>query len=86
MTRTLLLTALLAAPAAAGEMTAALDVAARPKLLDTHFARYGPAALRTVGRCPGGVRLNLPAVTKNGGQTGLYSYFAAAGDFELSGR
>lgn len=84
MSRTLLLTAVLAAPAAAGEMKASLDVAAKPRLLDTHFARYGPTALRTVGKCPGGVRLSLPASVKQNGQTGLYSYFAAAGDFELA--
>lgn len=83
MSRTLLLLLLAVSPAIAGDMPAALDLAARPRLLDTHFARYGPAALRTVGKCPGGVRLNLPADPKRNAQTGLYSYFAAAGDFDL---
>src|SRR5205823_1978680 len=55
-----------------------------PRLLDSHFARYGKIAGRAVVREPKGVRIWLPTATAGLDQTGLYSYFAVAGDFEFS--
>jgi hypothetical protein len=76
---------LLAAPAAfGGNPVAELDCAADTRLLDSHFARYGYRTTRSVVRDNRGVRIWLPTATAGVGQTGLYSYFALAGDFEVS--
>jgi hypothetical protein len=75
----------LALPAAAGEMKAELDCTADPRLLDTHFARYGHAPSKSIARAgKGELRFRLPAATKDVAQTGLYSYVVLAGDFEFS--
>jgi hypothetical protein len=63
---------------------AEVDVAAKPRLLDTHFSRYGPVAARNVSRDRNGVRIRLPASGRFASQSGLYSYFAVAGNFEMT--
>ncbi len=62
----------------------ALDVVANGKLLNTHFSRYGFQPLRTIKPDWGGVRIHLPETEKKTEQTGIYSYFAMAGDFEVT--
>jgi hypothetical protein len=59
-----------------------LDLAANPKLLTTHFSRYGFQPLKTIQKDWGGVRIQLPETGRKMEQTGIYSYFAMAGDFE----
>jgi hypothetical protein len=51
---------------------------------DTHFVRYGYLPAQSLVREVQGLRFRLPAHTKGVSQTGLYSYFALAGDFEIS--
>jgi hypothetical protein len=63
---------------------ALLDTAAKPRLIDTHFSRYGPVAARNVSRDANGIRIRLPATGRLASQSGLYSYFAVAGDFEVT--
>jgi hypothetical protein len=65
------------------ELKDLLDFTARPRLIDTHFARYGAQFTRNVSRELGGIRIRLPATAK-AGHTGLYSYFAVAGNFEMT--
>ena len=65
-------------------LQAELDVAAHPRLIDTHFSRYGPVAARNVSRDTKGVRIRLPATGRLASQSGLYSYFAVAGGFEVT--
>src|SRR5580698_8513601 len=74
------------APALSSEPSwpAEVDVAARPRLIDTHFSRYGPVAARNVSREAKGVRIRLPATGRLASQSGLYSYFAVAGNFEMT--
>ncbi len=74
--------ALAGAPADAAK--AELDSTKDPRLFESHFGRYGYLPERTVARGPGTVRFLFPAPTKGRGPAGLYSYFALAGDFELS--
>jgi hypothetical protein len=71
-------------PARADGTTAALDGAASPRLLETHFGPYGHLPARSVGREGRWVRLRLPPHPNGVIQAGLYSYFALAGDFEFS--
>jgi hypothetical protein len=73
-----------AAPTGAGEMTAELDCVAKPRLLDTHFGRYGYAPTRSIKLEGPGVHFLLPADVKDMGQTGLYSYIGLLGDFEVA--
>src|SRR5580700_3023856 len=61
-----------------------LDTTVSPKAYDTHFARYGYSPGKAIVREPRGFRFQLPAREKGVGQTGVYSYFALAGDFEVS--
>jgi hypothetical protein len=61
-----------------------LDLAANPKLLTTHFSRYGFQPLKTIHKDWGGVRIQLPETERKTEQTGIYSYFAMAGDFEVN--
>ncbi len=68
----------------AGEMKASLDCVAEPRLLDSRFSRYGFTPTRTIARENRHVRFKLPPL-KDVGQTGIYSYFAMAGDFEVEG-
>jgi hypothetical protein len=70
---------ILAAPASAAD----LDFAGDFRLFDTHFARYGPGAAKSLGRESLGARFRLPAAAKKD-QVGWYSYFALAGDFEVA--
>jgi hypothetical protein len=70
--------------ARAGDMKAEMDCVAHSRLLDTHFARFGYAPARSISLEAQGVRIRLPAGTKGVGQTGLYSYVALKGDFEVS--
>jgi len=72
------------ASAVAGEMNSLLDCSADPRLFNTHFARYGYLQFRSIVVERSGVRIWLPSATPNIGQTGLYSFFALAGDFEYS--
>jgi hypothetical protein len=69
--------------ALAADMKAELDCAADPKLLDTHFTRYGHDPGRAVAREPQGLRFRLPAA-KGVVQTGVYSRFQLAGDFDVT--
>jgi hypothetical protein len=80
---TVLSIALVLPAARAGEMKAELDCATNVKRFDTYFGRYGYWPTRTILREPIGVHFRLPPGVKNVGQTGLYSYFALAGDFEV---
>ncbi|MBN9518089.1 hypothetical protein J0H58_06165, partial [bacterium] len=73
-----------AALVARADPTTVLDTAANGRLFDTHFGRYGPRPTRVVVREAQGVRLRLPAEATGAKPTGLYSYFALAGDFEVS--
>ena len=82
-----LLAVLLIGAAGAGDAkpVTTLDISANPKLYSTHFGRFGPRATRVViPERDGGIRLYLPADPKGAKQTGMYSYFALAGDFEVS--
>jgi hypothetical protein len=60
-----------------------LDAAANPRLLDTLFSRYGFEPLKTIQRKNQWVQIRLPGEVEGEkpDQTGLYSYFALAGDF-----
>jgi hypothetical protein len=86
----LAVTMVLAAPGAwpsaqaAGAAKAELDSAKNARLFESHFGRYGHLAEQTVTRGPGTVRFMFPAQRKGLGPAGLYSYFALAGDFEVS--
>src|SRR5262249_24748489 len=86
--RTALLIAALAsstAPASTADLKDSLDCGANPKLLDTHFARYGYLPLKSIVRDKQGLRFTLRPPSGNAiEQTGLYAYFAVAGDFEVS--
>jgi hypothetical protein len=64
---------------------AELDGVDNIRLLDTHFARYGYEPLKRIHRQDGWIRVRLPGSTKEVTvpQTGLYSYVALAGDFEI---
>jgi hypothetical protein len=86
MTRSVAVSALLCAAAAAtaGGPVTELDCGANTRLLDSHFARYGYLPTRSIIRDNAGIRIWLPTATPGVGQTGLYSYFAVAGDFEFS--
>src|SRR5262245_36903256 len=75
---------LTAMTARAGEPTDVVDCAADVRLFDSHFARYGYQPTRTIAKEPKGVRIRLPARAVNVVQTGLYSYFSLAGDFEVT--
>jgi hypothetical protein len=75
---------LLPSALAAAEMKDKMDCAANVKLLDSHFTRFGYSTLKTITREKQGVRIRLPSGTKDVGQTGIYSYFQLAGDFEFS--
>jgi hypothetical protein len=72
------------AAARAADMEYELNCATDSKLLDTHFARYGHAPNRAIVREPQGFLFQLPALAKGVEQTGVYSHFAVAGDFEVS--
>jgi hypothetical protein len=62
-----------------------LDCTANPRLLETHFGRYGYSTAKTITREPQGVlHFRLPAHTEGVGQTGIYSYVKIDGDFEVS--
>ncbi len=63
---------------------AEVDVAKQPRLIDTHFSRYGPVAARNVSRDVRGIRIRLPATGRLASQSGMYSYFAVAGNFEVT--
>jgi hypothetical protein len=71
-----------APPLRAQELKSDLDCAANPQLLDNHFGRYG--ARGTILRDADAIRFRLPSLEKPVEQTGLYSLFALAGDFEFS--
>jgi hypothetical protein len=68
--------------AAADDLPDAVDCAADARLLNSHFSRYG--STQRIGPDGAGVRIYLPAIAQSIGQTGLYSYFSLAGDFEVS--
>ena len=66
-----------------GELVTELDCAANVRLFDTHFARYGHFPLKSIQREEHGLRFKLPSATKDIPQTGVYSYVALTGDFEV---
>jgi hypothetical protein len=70
--------------ASAADLGDAIDCAADGRLLDSHFARYGYQPTRTIVHEAQGIRIYLPALTQSVEQTGLYSYFAVAGDFDVA--
>lgn len=74
----------LATSARAGEMKMEFDSTTTPKLFISQFARYGYNPMKTLlTDSKGTLRFVLPSGTKGIGQTGLYSFFAMAGDFEI---
>jgi LPXTG-motif cell wall-anchored protein len=73
----------LAPAVGAADLKAELDCAGDNRRLDTHFGRYGYLPRKSVFTEPPGVRFQLPA-SKGVDQTGLYSYFALGGDFEIT--
>src|SRR5438105_1882802 len=76
---------LCAATAAAADLKDELDCGANPKLYDTHFPRYGYLPLKSIQREKQNMRFSLrPTGSKAVEQTGVYAYFAVAGDFEVS--
>ncbi len=64
------------------ELKSDLDCAAKPQLLDNHFGRYGLES--GIVRDGDAIHFRLPAQEKAVPQTGLYSLFALAGEFEVS--
>jgi hypothetical protein len=74
----------LAAPVRAAEMKDHLDFAAKVEWLKSHFRDYGQDTVKTVFFEPQGLRFWLETTTKDATQSGLYSYFTLAGDFEIS--
>jgi hypothetical protein len=68
----------------ADDMAYELNCATNDKFLDTHFTRYGHAPTRSIVREPLGLRIELPGMPTGVEQTGVYSMFAVAGDFEVS--
>jgi len=74
----------LRAAARANEYKATLDLAANVKFLDNYFGRYGYSPFQSIARDAKGFWFKLPATAKGLEQTGAYSYFALAGDFEVS--
>ena len=70
--------------ARADDYKAALDLLANVKYLDTYFSRYGYSPAQSILRDAQGFRFKLPALAKGVDQTGAYSYFALAGDCEVS--
>ena len=67
------------------EPKAILDCSADERLLDTRFVRFGACPKGAIVREGSGVRFRLPA-SKDVGQSGLYSYVALAGDFDVTAR
>jgi hypothetical protein len=68
----------------AGEMNASLKIdLSNAQLLQTKFDRYGWQNRDAIVPEPDGVRIWLPEGVEGIGQTGLYSYFALAGDCEV---
>lgn len=81
------LTLLLITVAGAGESkpVTTLEFSIHPNLYKTHFGRFGPNATKVVIlERNGSVRLKLPGNPQGAKQAGMYSYFALAGDFEVS--
>jgi hypothetical protein len=70
-------------PVSAADLTTAVDCVADARQLDSLFARYPSPTTQRILREGTGVRFVLPAVTQTIPQTGLYSYFSVAGDFEI---
>jgi hypothetical protein len=69
----------------AAEMGDAIDTVANGKLLDVpYFTRYGYQPARTIVHDNQGIRFYLPASQQSIEQTGMYSSFSVAGDFEIS--
>jgi hypothetical protein len=68
----------------ADELQTELDCAANVRLFDTHFARFGYLPLNSINREEHGLRFKLPSAIKNIPQTGMYSYVALKGDFDIS--
>jgi len=60
-----------------------LDCGANVKLFATHFGRHGMTSEKVVVREKQGVRLRVNGAIKGAKPSGLYSYFALAGDFEV---
>jgi hypothetical protein len=76
---------LLTSVAGAGEMKATLKVdGSNPQVLQIRFSNYGYRARPAVFPEQDGVRFWLPAGVAGVPQTGLYSYFALAGDCEVT--
>jgi len=79
---------LLVPPAAVATLRAAdvkteLDCSTKTRVFQSHFGRYGYEPKSCIEIQPQGLRFLLPAA-EGVGQTGLYSYVALAGDFEVS--
>ncbi len=62
---------------------AVLDTVADERLLDTRFVRFGPVPKKAIVREGRAIRFHLPPL-KDPGHSGLYSYVALAGDFEIT--
>lgn len=86
MTRTLAGLSLLAAltgMAGAGEMKDGVDTRKTDYFLNAAFGRHGFDPMRTLALDRGGVRVRLGKTPKGSTQSGVYSHFTLAGDFEL---
>jgi hypothetical protein len=81
---TAVLVALAPSSSLAGEMNAALKIdLSNAQSLPTKFERYGSPNRDAIGAESDGLRIWLPERVEGLGQTGLYSYFALAGDCEV---
>lgn len=69
----------------AGEMKSKLSIdGSNLQPLQTMFGTYGTLPQRSVSLATGGLRIWMPAGAKEALPTGVYSYFALAGDCEVS--
>jgi hypothetical protein len=65
-------------------LKAEIDTVRNTQLLQSHFKDYGQEVVKSIYREPNGVRFWLTTKPKEPKQVGLFSYFALAGDFEIS--
>jgi hypothetical protein len=71
---------LVTAPGRAAE----LDCTSNVQRLRSFFRDYGPDAVRRLTRDTQGIHFCLSDAARDSGQVGLFSYFALAGDFEVT--
>ena len=79
----LALAVVLVAPLLYADGPKALDFGADAKQFESLFGRYGYQPTQTIVVEKKGVRFKMPTTAKGIEQTGLYSFFVLAGDFEI---